>query len=203
MQVSKSAFFATNLAVVTTSEFGPRVPILTPAGWTSDFHTGVDWAVPRNTPILAPADCVVVWSGKDTSGAQVVVVRYKDNTGGMFVHMEGSQVGYGVEVPKGGIIGFVGTSGQSTGPHLHYSRLHAVIDNNNNQVWYDRSVFFDPESVEGSTYPDDEVVVVEPPLEEVVITPYDRLEQAIALTEQGAPHRVITPILVELREVFE
>lgn len=181
------------------------MPILTPAGWTSDFHTGVDLAVPRGTRILAPAACIVVWSGIDSAGAHVVVVRFDDGTGASFVHMDGPQAGYHMSLRAGDTIGFVGTTGQSTGPHLHYSRMRQVIDNNNLPVWYDRSVFIDPMTEEGMEYPDSGPVEVpsDPqPLPEVEIDVILRLDQAIAMLEQGAPMRVTRALLLDVREAL-
>ncbi len=129
-----------------SSPFGPRVPILTAAGWTSDFHTGVDLPAPQGTPVCAPADCVVTASYRDSAGGQTVVVRLEDGTGAMFIHMEGIQLGQGAQVRRGDFVGFVGTSGLSTGYHLHYSRLRQVLDG---PAWYDPSVFIDPLSPEG------------------------------------------------------
>ena len=123
------------------SLFGPRDPILTPVGWTSDFHTGVDIAAPYGTPILCPAPGEVAASYKDGGGGQIVVVRFEDGTGALFGHMEGLQLPEGMAVRRGDFIGTVGTSGYSTGPHLHFSLLIQVL---NGPAWYAREIFRDP-----------------------------------------------------------
>lgn len=130
-----------------SSPYGPRTPILTLAGWTSDFHTGIDLPAPKGTPVCAPADCTVVASYKDGAGGQTLVVRFEDQTGAMFIHMEGLQLGEGTTVRRGDFIGFVGTSGLSTGDHLHYSRMRQVLDG---PAWYARELFMDPLSAEGA-----------------------------------------------------
>ena len=123
------------------SLFGPRDPIWTPNGFTSDFHTGVDIAASYGTPILCPAEGVVAASYKDTAGGQTVVVRFADGTGAMFIHMEGLQLPQGMSVRRGDFIGTIGTSGLSTGPHLHFSLLKQVSDG---PTWYARDAFLDP-----------------------------------------------------------
>lgn len=134
------------LSADVSSPFGPRTPILTSAGWTSDFHSGIDLPAAKGTPVCAPADCEVAASYQDGAGGQTVVVRFADGSGAMFVHMEGLQIGQGVQLRRGDFLGFVGTSGLSTGDHLHYTRLRQVL---NGPAWYDRALLIDPLSTEG------------------------------------------------------
>ena len=123
------------------SLFGPRSPIWTPNGFTSDFHTGVDIAAPHGTPIFCPAPGKVAASYFDSAGGQTVVVRFDDGTGAMFIHMEGLMLPQGMIVRRGDIIGTIGTSGLSTGPHLHFGLLSQVLDG---PAWYAREIFLDP-----------------------------------------------------------
>lgn len=124
-----------------SSPYGPRVPFLTPYGWTGDFHNAIDIVATKGTPIYMPAPGVVVASYKDGAGGQTVVVRFTDGTGAMFVHMEGLQVWTGLELERGAWIGGVGTSGLSTGDHLHFALLKYVYDG---PFWYPNDAFIDP-----------------------------------------------------------
>jgi len=100
-----------------TSSFGMRLhPIL--GDWRP--HFGVDLAAPAGTPVLATSDGVVTraaWAGG--YGLMVELA----GAGGMstrFGHLSRMAVGEGQSVRKGDVIGFVGSTGLSTGPHLHY-----------------------------------------------------------------------------------
>ena len=180
------------LSASISSPFGPRTPILTPQGWTSSFHSGIDLPAPRATPILCPADATVCASYADGAGGRTLVVRFEDGTGAMFVHMEGLQLGQGTPVARGAILGFVGTSGLSTGDHLHYARLRQVLDG---PAWYDTSVFMDPLGPEGAFVE----VLSTPP-----VTPTPELtarEYAVLIRDyatQGVPSAALAPMLTEL-----
>ncbi len=113
-----------------SSTFGMRFhPIL---GFMK-MHTGIDFAAPTGTPILAAGDGVVVdakwWGGY---GRWVRISHSKDwDTG--YGHMSAIAVQPGQHVVQGQVIGYVGTTGRSTGPHLHF------------EVWHDH-VPIDPKS---------------------------------------------------------
>jgi murein DD-endopeptidase MepM/ murein hydrolase activator NlpD len=102
-----------------TSQFGPRFhPILK----VTKLHAGVDWAAPTGTPIMAAGAGTVSFAG-DGSGYGNVV--YIDHPGGMqtrYAHMNafGPGIKTGGAVKAGDLIGYVGTTGRSTGPHLHF-----------------------------------------------------------------------------------
>jgi murein DD-endopeptidase MepM/ murein hydrolase activator NlpD len=98
------------------------------------IHTGIDIPVPRNTPILAAGSGRVVWAGyglyygtndpKDPYG-QAVTIRHDFGYQGqrlytVYAHMEKILVNDGQEVKTGDVIGLVGTTGMTTGPHLHF-----------------------------------------------------------------------------------
>jgi murein DD-endopeptidase MepM/ murein hydrolase activator NlpD len=105
------------IAGILTSGFGMREhPLL--GGWRP--HLGVDLAAPVGTPIAATSDGIVIRSG--WSGGYGLSVEL-NNGGGVqtrFGHMSRLNVVSGEQVHKGEIIGFVGSTGLSTGPHLHY-----------------------------------------------------------------------------------
>ena len=107
-----------------SSSFGKRKhPIL---GFTK-MHTGTDFAAPMGTPILASGDGVVVraqWCG---GGGNCVKIKHNRVYQTVYAHMSkfGRGIKRGAKVKQGQIIGYVGSTGLSTGPHLHYE----VIEN--------------------------------------------------------------------------
>ena len=107
-----------------SSSFGKRKhPIL---GFTK-MHTGTDFAAPTGTPILASGDGLIVraqWCG---GGGNCVKIKHNKVYQTVYAHMSkfGRGIKKGVKVKQGQIIGYVGSTGLSTGPHLHYE----VIEN--------------------------------------------------------------------------
>jgi len=107
-----------------SSSFGKRKhPIL---GFTK-MHTGTDFAAPTGTPILASGDGLVVraqWCG---GGGNCVKIKHNRVYQTVYAHMSkfGRGIKKGSRVKQGQIIGYVGSTGLSTGPHLHYE----VIEN--------------------------------------------------------------------------
>ncbi|MEC7761512.1 MAG: peptidoglycan DD-metalloendopeptidase family protein [Pseudomonadota bacterium] len=104
---------------VRTSGYGPRHhPILKQVR----NHDGVDWAAPTGTPIVAAADGTIALAGVGGGYGNVV---YIDHPGGIqtrYAHLDSfaDTTSNGVAVRAGDVIGFVGTTGRSTGPHLHF-----------------------------------------------------------------------------------
>ena len=107
-----------------SSPFGKRKhPIL---GFTK-LHTGTDFAAPTGTPIMASGDGIVTraqWCG---GGGNCVKIKHNSVYQTIYAHMSkfGRGIKKGVRVKQGQIIGYVGSTGLSTGPHLHYE----VIEN--------------------------------------------------------------------------
>lgn len=102
-----------------SSGFGTRKhPIL---GYQK-AHRGVDFAAPRGTPIMAAGDGVVERAGPYGSFGNYIRIRHAQGYKTAYAHMNGIKKGVrtGVRVRQGDIIGYVGTTGRSTGPHLHY-----------------------------------------------------------------------------------
>ncbi|MBY7649453.1 MAG: M23 family peptidase [Candidatus Liberibacter europaeus] len=105
-----------------TSGFGIRHhPIL---GYTR-VHTGVDWAAPRGTPIIAVSDGIVEKSGWAGGYGRQTIIRHRNGFVSSYNHQDGiaKNVKTGVTVKQGQVIGWVGTTGLSTGPHLHYELI--------------------------------------------------------------------------------
>jgi len=85
-----------------------------------DFHPGVDISTPRGTKILAPADGVVVFVGRKRGYGKALVVNHGFGVVTRYGHLDGHNVKNGQRVRRGDVIGFVGNTGRSTAPHLHY-----------------------------------------------------------------------------------
>ena len=102
-----------------TSRFGMRRhPIL---GYTR-MHKGVDFAAPRGTPVLAAGDGVVRKRVYGRGYGRYVLLKHNDRLSTLYAHMRSFARGVrvGSRVRQGQVIGYVGSSGMSTGAHLHY-----------------------------------------------------------------------------------
>ena len=102
-----------------SSRFGMRKhPIL---GY-SKLHAGVDFAAPRGTPIYAAGDGTVKRANYFGSFGNYVAIRHANGYETAYAHLNGFARGIraGTRVRQGQVIGYVGTTGRSTGPHLHY-----------------------------------------------------------------------------------
>lgn len=100
-----------------TSGFGFRT---NPFTGLTQMHEGLDIANRLGTPVIAPADGIVSATGKDISYGNVVVVSHGFGIITHFKHLNKILVGAGQRVKRGDKIAEVGSTGQSTGPHLHY-----------------------------------------------------------------------------------
>ena len=102
-----------------SSNYGMRKhPIL---GYNK-MHKGVDFAAPTGTPIFAAGNGVVEFAGKNGSYGNYIRIRHDSTYKTAYAHLNGFKKGIygGVRVKQGDVIGFVGSTGRSTGPHLHY-----------------------------------------------------------------------------------
>jgi murein DD-endopeptidase MepM/ murein hydrolase activator NlpD len=102
-----------------TSRFGKRKhPIL---GYTK-MHRGADFGAPRGTPIMSAGNGVVEVAGRNGAYGNYVRIRHTSEYKTAYAHMKGfaNKIRKGTRVKQGQIIGYVGTTGRSTGPHLHY-----------------------------------------------------------------------------------
>ncbi len=102
-----------------TSGFGMRRhPLL---GY-SKMHTGVDFGVPQGTPIRAAGSGVVQIAGRHGAYGITVEIKHNNKYETLYAHMSklASGIRRGAKVNQGQIIGYVGSTGRSTGPHLHY-----------------------------------------------------------------------------------
>ena len=102
-----------------SSPFGMRKH---PIDGYNKMHKGTDFAAPMGTPIMASGDGVVKKAGWCGGGGNCVVIKHNSTYQTVYAHMSkfASGVRSGVRVKQGQTIGYVGSTGKSTGPHLHY-----------------------------------------------------------------------------------
>ena len=88
------------------------------------FHTGIDIAASKGTPIKAVADGLVIASGKGLDGfskyGRIVILDHGNGVRTIYAHNKKNNVRSGSCIRTGDVIGEVGTSGNATGPHLHF-----------------------------------------------------------------------------------
>ena len=91
------------------------------------MHKGVDFAAPRGTPIYAAGDGVIDKIGRNGGYGNYIRIRHVNSLKTAYAHMHKFAKGMskGKRVKQGDVIGYVGTTGRSTGPHLHYEVLKA------------------------------------------------------------------------------
>ena len=89
------------------------------------MHRGLDFSAPRGTPIVAAGDGVIEVAGRNGSYGKYIRIRHNGTYKTAYAHMKGYARGMraGKRVRQGQTIGYVGTTGRSTGPHLHYEVL--------------------------------------------------------------------------------
>ena len=91
------------------------------------MHTGVDYAAPTGTPIRSVGDGVVAFAGVQRGYGNVVEIKHRDGKSTLYAHMHTIAVRKGQAVSQGDRIGTVGSTGWSTGPHLHFEfRVNGV-----------------------------------------------------------------------------
>ena len=106
-----------------SSSFGMRKhPIL---GYNK-MHRGIDFAAPTGTPVYAGGNGVIEFAGRNGSYGKYIRIRHNNEYKTAYAHLNGFNKGIskGVRVNQGQIIGFVGSTGRSTGPHLHYEIIY-------------------------------------------------------------------------------
>jgi murein DD-endopeptidase MepM/ murein hydrolase activator NlpD len=110
-----------NNAIMRSGFGSRRHPIL---GYVK-MHTGVDWATPYGTPIFASGNGVVEVAGLEGGYGKYVKLKHNNGYETAYGHMSAFAKGLepGKRVRQGQVIGFVGSTGQSTGPHVHYEIL--------------------------------------------------------------------------------
>jgi len=100
-----------------SSPYGKRV---SPFSGKRATHSGVDISAPPGTPIRATADGVVSYSGRTQYSGYLVVIEHGCGFSTAYAHNKSNPVKMGQKVERGDIVGYVGSTGRSTGPHVHY-----------------------------------------------------------------------------------
>ena len=100
-----------------TASFGERID---PFNGEGAFHSGVDIGSSYGAQVIAPADGMVTYSELMGGYGKAIMLDHGNGISTRFGHLSGFAVTAGQRVHRGDVIGYVGTSGRSTGPHLHY-----------------------------------------------------------------------------------
>jgi len=128
--------FIVPLEAPITQGFGPtdfslEPPLTYHGSFYPHFHTGIDLAGPLDTPVHAAADGVVLLAtasvdadGQLTGYGNYIVIAHPDGFETLYAHLDSVAVAAGDVVRQGQIIGFEGSTGTSTGPHLHFEIRH-------------------------------------------------------------------------------
>jgi len=103
-----------------TSDYGRRPD---PIDGKMKFHSGYDLACAQGTQIKATADGIVSHSGMTAGSGNVVVLEHGMGFSTIYAHNKSNAVKVGDKVRRGDVIGYVGSTGRSTGPHVHYEVL--------------------------------------------------------------------------------
>jgi murein DD-endopeptidase MepM/ murein hydrolase activator NlpD len=102
----------------TTDSFGGRRDPF--GGGSSEFHSGQDISAERGTPVYAAGIATVKFAGTQSGYGQIIILDHGDGITTRYGHLSKIEVEAGQEIARGAIIGRVGSTGRSTGPHLHY-----------------------------------------------------------------------------------
>jgi murein DD-endopeptidase MepM/ murein hydrolase activator NlpD len=117
-----------------SAAFGNRIDPFTAQ---KDFHPGIDVSTPAGTRVQAPADGIVISAGMQGGYGNALLLDHGYGVVTRYGHLSGFAVKPGQRVKRGEVIGYVGSTGRSTGPHLHYevwvrdqakNPIHFILD---------------------------------------------------------------------------
>lgn len=100
-----------------SSPYGYRIHPIT---GVYSLHTGTDWYVPTGTAVMASATGTVISAGWNGGYGYCVQMRHSDGSVTKYAHLSSIAVSYGQNVMQGQVVGYSGSTGNSTGPHLHF-----------------------------------------------------------------------------------
>ncbi len=107
-----------------TGSFGERID---PFNGEGAFHTGVDISTAYGQAVIAPADGMVVFASEAVGYGRLLILEHGHGISTRYGHLASFTIAIGQSVRRGNVIGYVGRSGRSTGPHLHYEvRIQGV-----------------------------------------------------------------------------
>ncbi|MBO1263814.1 peptidoglycan DD-metalloendopeptidase family protein [Proteiniclasticum sp. SCR006] len=99
------------------------------------MHTGVDYAAPSGTPVVSIKSGTVILRKYNSSYGNYIIVDHGGGVSSLYAHLSGFAISYGQSVKQGQTIGYVGSTGASTGPHLHFEiRINGQHTNPANYV---------------------------------------------------------------------
>ena len=101
-----------------TSDYEYRI---NPITGKAETHNGIDYGAPAGTPIYAVASGTVSWAYSSNSAGNWIGIYHGNKLYSVYMHMSAFAVSEGDYVNQGDLIGYVGSTGWSTGPHLHLS----------------------------------------------------------------------------------
>ncbi len=125
-EVSYEDLFMPRTVEMSTPDIWPVVGIVTSGfGWRKlkgrrEFHTGVDIAAPYGSRVVATAPGYVIFAGYIKGYGRTVIIYHGYGFVTLYAHMSALAVKRGEKVAKNRVIGYIGSSGRTTGPHLHY-----------------------------------------------------------------------------------
>lgn len=100
------------------------------------YHTGLDIATARGTPMVSVADGVVTYAGYHYSYGNLLIITHANGVQTYYAHCDSLRASYGQNVSQGQVIASVGSTGNSTGPHLHLEiRVNGVAQNPQNYLY--------------------------------------------------------------------
>lgn len=100
-----------------SSRYGRR---MSPLDGEREFHSGIDLSATPGNPVKATADGIVSFTGRSGGSGNLVVLEHGHGFSTIYAHNRRNSVKVGQKVRRGDIIGYVGSTGYSTGPHVHY-----------------------------------------------------------------------------------
>ncbi len=99
-----------------------------PIDGTLRFHNGIDIAIPEGTPVKPIAAGIVLYSGERHGYGNIVVVEHPDGMRTIYAHNSANLVSPGEQVDSDTVIAFSGSTGRSTGPHLHFEAWRGEVN---------------------------------------------------------------------------
>lgn len=100
-----------------TSDFGNRA---SPFTGLMEFHSGLDLGAPEGSPIISPANGTVTFAGTKGLYGKIIIINHGHGMATRYAHLSKILKKRGEKIKRGDVIGLVGQTGRSTGPHLHY-----------------------------------------------------------------------------------